>query len=71
MITIHARAKKIGAGYVPCFILRNAKGQVKGSIVPKGAAREYRTFATKAEAILDAGIIAHSVVRNNPSFRVA
>lgn len=71
MARIHATAKKVQGGFVPMFMIRDSKGQLRGSIVPKGESRDYRLFSDRKAAIMDALSVAYAVARDNPDFRIA
>lgn len=58
MLRFHTSAKAVNGGFLPEIKTRNARGQVIGSSVPKGAAREFQTFTTALHAEVEARCIA-------------
>jgi hypothetical protein len=75
MIRMHASSKSIvrnGAiHYLPMIQLRDAKGQMKGSKVPQGAAQEFRIFTTSDAAREAARAICQRCAANFPDVLIA
>lgn len=72
VITLHPTFSKTAQGYIPMVTARGSKGHMLGSRVPRGAAREFRTFTTRNAAISEAYLIALRCASRWPSvLRVA
>lgn len=50
MLRYHPTFKATKEGFIPMVTIRNAKGQMIGSKVPKGGAREFNTYTSAAAA---------------------
>lgn len=58
MLTLHPATKATTDGFIPMITIRGAKGQMRGSVTPQGAAREFRTFTNELAAEVEARVIA-------------
>lgn len=66
MITLHAASKSCADGFIPMVTLRGAKGQMRGSLVPQGSYREFRTFTNELDALSEARLIVCRMAKRFP-----
>jgi len=63
MVRFHPSFSRTKSGFIPRIMVRDNKGQMKGSATPNADAKPFRTFPTADQARIEARLIANRVAQ--------